>query len=140
MRADETMAEALASAAHRHSDKLKKRLRRAARGAPDGVHDARTELRRIRILLDLMGSTVFGRRRARRLERDLHDVERRLAKVRDTDVLLAALRDYLRDHPNAQMGLEELALCLEARRRSAARAPRREVRDGGPAWRGRRLG
>jgi len=125
MRADEPMADALAAAALKRAQTLNKRLKRAREADPDSVHDGRTELRRARTLLDLMGRTVFDPVRTKKLERVLHDVERSLAKVRDSDVMLADIAAYLRDRPEARAGLDELARRLEQRRASAARRSRR---------------
>ncbi len=101
--------------------KLEKRLKKARKGKAKGVHDSRTELRRIRAELDTAGHTAFDERVTTRASDRLHDVERSLAKARDTDVLLEHLRNWMRSDHNETEGLDAVCARLERRRRRAAR-------------------
>lgn len=99
--------------------KLRKALRRARAGKAEGVHDSRTELRRLRTYVELMGRSVFGHRRAARLCTKLHAAEKSLSKCRDADVMTASLAQYLKMRPAARKGLEPLGRLLKKRRRRA---------------------
>ena len=110
------MDEALRDDVRAHVSKLRKRLKKAHRGKSKGIHDARTELRRIRSELDTMGHTAFDERVTSRLCQRLHDTERALAKARDADVLLGHLRGYVRKRKGRADGLGEVQAKLEARR------------------------
>jgi CHAD domain-containing protein len=106
--------------------KLKKRLKKARRGDSDGIHDARTELRRVREELTVMGETVFDRPETERLGQRLHRVEKALADPRDADVMLESLRAYARTHQAERCGLLPLEKLLKRRReRSLQRAVKR---------------
>src|SRR6266849_2279084 len=83
---------------------------------PDGVHDSRTELRRLRADLDLMGHTVFDAEATAQICRRMHQLEQALAKTRDTDVLIGDLDGYLRRRAKERAGLGELRTLLAKRR------------------------
>ena len=87
MNADAKMDEALREELRARVSKLEKRMKKAYRGKSKGIHDARTELRRIRAELDTMGHTAFDEHVTSRLCERLRDTERALAKARDADVL-----------------------------------------------------
>lgn len=108
------MDEALRADLRARMSKLRKRLKKAHRGTSKGIHDARTELRRVRSELDTMGHTAFDRRVTSELCARLHDTERALAKARDADVLLCDLRKWVKKH--AKDGLDPVCAKLEARR------------------------
>jgi CHAD domain-containing protein len=132
MRPDEPMAEALRAALEEHALKLKKRLRKAARGDADAIHDARTTLRRIREGLVIMGRTAFDPVRTSRLERQLHDVEQTMAPTRDDDVLAADLDGWLkRASRGARRQLAPFHAFLDRRRRRDARRLSRDLTRGG---------
>jgi CHAD domain-containing protein len=119
MRANERWSEALRSSIAEGARKLKKRLRRARRADEAGVHDSRTVLRRLRAQVDILGRTSPGAVEPALNER-LHDVEKALGRVRDTDVLLETLDQYQREHPRDRRALEVLERALRRRRRRAA--------------------
>jgi CHAD domain-containing protein len=121
MHMTEPMVRALQGAVEPRIKKLEKRLKKAKAGDPDGVHDSRTELRRVRAELDLMGSTVFDSKATSRLAGRLHALEQALAKARDTDVLLDDLNRYLARRPGDEEGLSELRDRLVKRRDKGAR-------------------
>jgi CHAD domain-containing protein len=104
--------------------KLEKRLKKAHAGKTKGVHDSRTELRRIRAELDTMGHTAFDGRATSRACARLHAVERSLAKARDTDVLLEHLAAWMRGKHRDTRALDEVGARLARRRRRAIRRAR----------------
>jgi CHAD domain-containing protein len=124
MRPTEPLTEALRGEITGHARKLKKRLKRARAGDESGVHDSRTMLRRLRTELDVMGDTVFDPDDAAKVAYRLHRLERALAKLRDTDVLLADAKAYARVH---RKGMAPLLAFLEKRRAKALRAARRDL-------------
>lgn len=122
MHPDEPMAEAMRSALEPHARKLKKRLRKAARGDPDGIHDARTTIRRLREGLVAMGRTVFEPGPVADLEDRLRRLEKTLSPARDDDVLLDDLRTWMKRARRTQRaGIESLEKRLRRRRRKHAR-------------------
>lgn len=125
------MDEALRDDLRTHIAKLQKRLKKAHSGKSKGIHDARTELRRIRAELDTMGHTAFDERVTSHLCERLHDTERALARARDADVLLVDLRHWVRKHDGK--GLDEVCERLEKRRgrglKEARAALRGKARD-----------
>ncbi|HEY1959178.1 MAG TPA: CHAD domain-containing protein [Polyangiaceae bacterium] len=113
------MADAMREELASRADQLRKRLKKAHRGSAQGVHKARTELRRIRVELGTMGHTAFDPRVTTKLEDRLRDVERALAKTRDTDVLLSDVR--------AHRDLRKVCKRLEQRRRRSAKRARKAL-------------
>lgn len=114
MRPDEPMAEAMRCALEPHARKLKKRLRKAGDGDPDGIHDARTTIRRLREGLVVMGRTVYEPDRVTELEGGLHDLEQTLGPTRDDDVLLESVQCWAKRAPR---GAREAMGPLEKRLR-----------------------
>jgi CHAD domain-containing protein len=121
----EPIVTAFAETVDDHVKKLERRLKKAERGDPDGVHDARTWLRRVREDLVLMGESVFDEGRALDLEDELHAHEKALAKPRDSDVLIKIVREYLEQNPTAREPLGVLLSKLEGRRDKSLRKARR---------------
>lgn len=106
-----------------HARKLKKRLRKAARGDPDGIHDARTTIRRLREGLVTMARTVFEQERIADIEHGLRRLEKSLGPTRDDDVLLQHVQQWMKRTARARRpSLEELQKRLRRRRRKHARA------------------
>jgi CHAD domain-containing protein len=130
MRADEPMVAALRDVLEPRVTKLRKRLKKAKRGDTEGIHDSRTELRRFRTDLDLMGRTVFDAEATAQLCRRMHVLEQALAKARDTDVLLDDLEGYLGRHSQDRAGLGGLRKLLARRRHKGARIARRALGGG----------
>jgi CHAD domain-containing protein len=131
MQPDQPMAEALRAAVDAHARKLKKRLRSAARGDADSIHDARTTLRRIREGLVVMGRTAFDPSQTAPLERQLHALEQTMADTRDDDVLAADLGSWLkRASRRDRRELAPFRAFLRRRRRRDARRLSRELTRG----------
>jgi CHAD domain-containing protein len=115
--------------------KLKKRFSRAKKGEPEGVHDARTTLRRLRVQLEIMGRTAFDPERAARLERKLRGLEKSLSAERDAEVMLAHFQDHVKRSRSDRKELAELGAVLDRERRrgasevqqSLAKRPRRKA-------------
>jgi len=128
MQADEPMVAALRDVLEPRVDKLRKRLKKAKKGDPEGVHDSRTELRRLRADLDLMGHTVFDAETTAEVCRRMRQLEQALAKTRDTDVLIEDLDGYLRRRARERAGLGELRKLLTKRRHKGERTARRALR------------
>jgi len=125
MRDDETMARAMREEIEGRVRKLRKRLAKAHAGKVEGVHKARTELRRIRAEIDTMGHTAYGSAVMERLADRLHEAERALGKTRDTDVLLADLRAYVRRAPRKEArSLAPVCARLAAKREASAKDAR----------------
>jgi CHAD domain-containing protein len=127
MQADEPMVAALREVLEPRVTKLRKRLKKAKRGDRKGVHDSRTELRRLRADLDLMGHTVFDAEATTDACRRLHELEQALGKARDTDVLLEDLDGYLRSRSKERVGLGDLRKRLARRRDKGQRVARRAL-------------
>jgi CHAD domain-containing protein len=126
MKADDRIELALSASVGEHVQKLRKRLAKAEKERdPDSVHDGRTALRRVREALVVMRDSVFDPKRTTKLEDELHDLERSLAKARDTDVLAETLRAYTRKHRGEADGLRDLADLLKTRRKKGAREAKR---------------
>jgi CHAD domain-containing protein len=133
VRPEEPIDAALERSVGEHVAKLKKRLRRAEDAEPEGVHDARTSLRRVREDLVVMGETVFDRDRAAALEDALHELEKALSKPRDADVMLGLVRAHGEQHRTDRAGLAELEARLQDRRERSARRARKLLRADGRA-------
>jgi CHAD domain-containing protein len=127
MQADEPMVAALREVVEPRVNKLRKRLKKAKRGDPEGVHDSRTELRRLRADLDLMGHTVFDTEATAQLCRRMHDLEQGLAKTRDADVMIDDLDKYLQRHTKERAGIGELRKLLVKQKHKAERRARRAL-------------
>jgi CHAD domain-containing protein len=122
MHPHEPMAAAMRAALEPHARKLKKRLRKAARGDPDGIHDARTTIRRLREGLVSMARTGFEQEPLADLERGLKGLEKSLGPTRDDDVLLEHVRRWVKQASRAyRPSLEVLEKRLCRRRRKHAR-------------------
>jgi CHAD domain-containing protein len=122
------MDEALRDDLRGRISKLQKRLKRAHRGKSKGIHDARTELRRVRSELDIMGHTAFDERLTSQLCERLHDTERALAKARDADVLLSHLQSHCRKHKGEAQGLDVVCARLAKRRARGVKEARGALR------------
>jgi CHAD domain-containing protein len=100
VRADDTLSDALKSRAESRVERLKKRIRRARAGEAEGVHESRTELRRLRAELEVMSRTGFDPVRTEHLSQRLRRAEKALSRTRDLDVILASLDRYVETHPD----------------------------------------
>jgi CHAD domain-containing protein len=129
MRPDEPMAEATRCALEPHARKLKKRLRTAAKGDPEGIHDARTTLRRLREGLVVMGRTAYEPDCVEVLQGGLHDLEQLLGATRDDDVLLESVERWTKNASRAaRAAMGPLEKHLRRRRRKHARALAKDLR------------
>ena len=118
----EPLEEALRTVSRSGARKLRKRLRKAAKGDEDAVHDARTAIRRLRQTLLVMGRTAFDRQASERLATQLKDLEKTLGPVRDDDVLLESVQRWRKRTPRAfGSGIEPLEKRLVRRRKKHAR-------------------
>ncbi len=121
MRSDQPPAEALRAALRERAQKLKNRLRKAKKGDPEAVHEARTTLRRLQQYLVVMGRTVFDPETAGEMGRRLHRVEKLLGPTRDADVLLRGLRAWMtRSRSPVRAGIHPLIAIVARRRRRMA--------------------
>ncbi len=62
---------------------------------PEGVHDMRVATRRLRAAFQVMEETVWQKKVCRRFRRDLRGLANALSMVRDSDVYLQHLDEYL---------------------------------------------
>jgi CHAD domain-containing protein len=123
MWSSEPLDEALRNLSRASARKLRKRLRKAAKGDEEAVHGARTTIRRLREMLRVMGRTAFDRQAAERLARQLKDLEKTLGPVRDDDVLLDSVRRWRKGTPRAlSAGMDPLEKRVARRRKKHARA------------------
>jgi CHAD domain-containing protein len=121
MRSDQPLAEALRATLRECAQKLKKRLRKAAKGDPEAVHEARTTLRRLQQCLVVAGRTVFDPDTAGEMGRRLHRVEKLLGPTRDADVLLRGLRGWMtHSRSPVRAGIRPLIVIVARRRRRMA--------------------
>ena len=121
MRPDEPMAAATCAVLEAVAKKASKKLRRARRGDPEGVHDARTSLRRLEEGLVVLGRVRCGDQATERAA-VMHRVEKALGPTRDDDVFLADLDAWMRQSSDrAAAGLAPLRARLVERRKSHAR-------------------
>lgn len=115
------------------SRELKRCAPRIRDGDADAVHDLRVACRRMRAALKLLGGSISAKR-AERLGRRLRKAARRLADLRDVDVMLQTLDAASVDPApllaNTPEPLERAREVLRARRRRAATAARRTMRRG----------
>jgi len=90
---------------------------------PEGVHRMRVASRRLRSVLPLLAPALSRQTRAR-WRKQLRRITRVLGAVRDTDVQMACVHQFLRDNASAeaQAGGERLLLRL-AQRRQALQGP-----------------
>jgi CHAD domain-containing protein len=120
LRSDEQLTVAMTHEVEHLVGELARDLRAARRAKVGGVHRTRTDLRRIRGVVEFMGRTLWAGAGARRLRRRLRRTEKSLARVRDADVMLGVLDDYCRSHRSDRAGLERLVRTLRKRRNRAA--------------------
>src|SRR5690242_14165101 len=92
MRPNDPIVPALACELEGHAKRREKRLRRAEKGDPDGVHGARTAVRRLRIALDVLSIVAPEISELKRFDDRLRTLGKALGKVRDDDVLLDHVR------------------------------------------------
>lgn len=116
-----TLADVTREALLKQLRRLDKALPVAQAGEdPEGVHDVRVAVRRMRTMLDVLaGAPGADRRSLTELRRRLRKPARRLGTVRDLDVLLERVAAYTTDHPQHAADIERFRRVLEARRQRA---------------------
>lgn len=124
MRSQDPIGPAFATEIEQNLGKLKKRLKKAKKGDPEGIHDARTTIRRLRTMLTVMAEADLDRPEMLASEDELHDIERVLSKPRDADVLLGMVR---KRQKKTNDPLETLAGKLETRSRRSRKKAKRSL-------------
>ncbi len=107
-----------------HARKLRKALKRAHAGDAEGVHDSRTNVRRLRVDLEVLAGRVLDAKATARTLKHLSRLQSSLGKVRDTDVFVSGLAAYRQERPHTRRGTKNLLRALHARRRKSVRALR----------------
>ncbi|WP_394820969.1 CHAD domain-containing protein [Pendulispora albinea] len=134
MHANEPLVAALLGEVARHAKQLRKRLRRAMgshdaspahRDTAEGVHDARTTVRRLRLELDVLARHVRDSSKIQKIDEGLHALAKALGRVRDQDVL----REHARQHPG-KPHLGELVHHVDAKRKKEVRRARSTLAKG----------
>lgn len=132
MDVEDPLPYALGDALRAAAKKLVKRAERARRGDPEGVHETRTMLRRVRVALGVVAAVGPWARRDEKTARRLRDLEKRLSSTRDADVLLADLRAFEDRDAATKAGLAPLVDALERDRKKVRRRSERDLRDADP--------
>jgi CHAD domain-containing protein len=127
MKPEDLMVRALCDALEPMQKNVTKELRKARGGDPDAVHEARVLLRRLRVGLEVMGSTALEPGCTGRVADELRNVERLLGPVRDDDVLLEHLDGWLAKGDRARKDEAKPLRDLVGERRSKHR--RRLAKD-----------
>lgn len=119
---DDDFASALRARTESRAKRLRAAFRKAQGGDPKAVHDARTESRRLRVVLALI-ARVFGEAQdVLRLEQRLRHIEKSLGPVRDLDVLIL--------DAETQPGLGALVVFANKKRAKAVKAASEALRCG----------
>ncbi len=125
MHADEDLVPALLGELHEHAKKLKKRLRSARKGDIEGVHDARTAARRLRLELDILSRHAGATAAIARADEDLRALQKALGRLRDEDVLHEHVRRAQRGS-----GLADLRKRIEKKRKKKGQQARGALSKG----------
>ena len=88
MRGEHLISEASVDLLNDRIRKATKKVKRAARGDADGVHDLRVAIRKVRAALSVMRETFLADDVARKHEKRLARVFAALGDVRDHDVMV----------------------------------------------------
>lgn len=87
---------------------------------PEGIHDMRVAIRRLRVSLRLLEeSGLFERERLRGLRRRLRGAAQALGAVRDADILLKRVEAYRDANPGAEDDLHVLITAVRRQRKAA---------------------
>lgn len=107
-----------------HLARLRESLPVARAGRdPEGLHDLRTAVRRLRTTLETVeDAPTFDRKRLHQLRQRLGRLARTLGRVRDLDVLRDHLERFASAHPSFAADLKPLYAELNARHAHARRA------------------
>jgi CHAD domain-containing protein len=120
---------ALAAVIAKRHEALRSHLRPAREGDVEGVHQARVASRRLRETIPVLG-TGLDDVRLKPVGRRLRDLTRALGPVRELDVALEMLDDYVAEGDDAEPLRGAWRAYILARRREPARALRKAVASG----------
>jgi len=136
MRADQPLGEAGAALVAERLKKAEKRLKPASKGDPEGIHDLRVAIRKIRAAISVLDETILddGNGGAlRKQDRRLSRLFSALGDVRDHDVLSKRIAATARRRRLRRKGLRVLVRTLEERGEKARRTLRKVRRRHEPA-------
>lgn len=124
MQADALLAEAGRSILAEHLLHLFDHLPIAREGSdPEGVHQTRVAMRRMRSVLAVLGETVYNPEQVRKLRKGLKALAGVQGPVRDADVFLMAFDEYAADiTPEEQAELKPLYEIQHQRRQAGRQA------------------
>ena len=109
-------------------EKATKHLKAAKKGDPDGVHDLRVAIRKIRAAFSVLEETILGDGALRRSDKRLSRLFAALGEVRDHDVLVERVKATAKRMRIGRKGLRVLVRTLDSRRNTARRELRRVLR------------
>jgi triphosphatase len=133
MRADQPLGEAGAALVGERLRTATKRLKAAKRGDPEGVHELRVAIRKIRAAMAVLEETVLDDGTLRRQDKVLSRLFSALGDVRDHDVLAQRVTTIARRRRLEKKGLRALARTLDERGKEAKRTLRKVQRRHAPA-------
>ena len=124
MTATAPLAEAGRTVLKKHLESLLKAEPVAREGSdPEGVHNMRVAMRRLRAALSVLETTVYDPRVSRRFRRGLRDLAGALGVVRDSDVFLIHVDKYIQTLPDETCdGLKPLRAWIEQNRDAGRQA------------------
>jgi inorganic triphosphatase YgiF len=115
------LAEAGRAMLRQHWEKLRENEPGVRAGDHEAVHDMRVATRRLRAMLEVLGTTVYEPDETRRLRRGLKQVAAALGVVRDAEVWMGAVETYASERAAAERAGLELLLHELMQRRTAGR-------------------
>jgi CHAD domain-containing protein len=118
MRGNQPIGEASLEVLNDHIRKAARKVKLAARGDADGVHDLRVAIRKIRAALSILRETLIGDDVARKEEAKLARLFSALGWVRDNDVMAERVLAMGKDHVTDEVG-KIISKKLHARGRRA---------------------
>lgn len=133
MRGDQPLREAGVGLLADRLEKAEKRLRPARKGDPNGVHDLRVAIRKIRAAISVLEETVLERGKLREQEKRLTRLFHALGDVRDHDVIVARVTATAEKQGLGAKGLRALVHELDTRGDEARSALRRIQRRDDPS-------
>jgi CHAD domain-containing protein len=111
-------------------DKAKAELDRAAKGDPDGIHDLRVAIRKVRATLSILGGTLVDPDEVDVAERDLKDLFQALGRARDDDVLIERISRLAKNQGVRGKALDRLVDAIDKERKRAKKDVQRHLRNG----------
>jgi CHAD domain-containing protein len=140
MRGDQPLGEAGAVLVADRLKKATKLVKPARKGDPDGVHDLRVAIRKIRSAISVLEETVIDDGALRKQDRRLSRLFSALGDVRDHDVLASRVKSTAKRTGLRRKKLRVLVRALDRRRDEARRELRRALRSDEPARLFRKIG